>query len=924
MKIAFKSNNSMGRAGQRLAAFSRLLRAAALHPSSQRIFRGRQELYIVAATTALACAFLMFLPTLGTIRGETADWPGFMLTLDVRNIWFPQFMEGYQRFHNGSLFGIDFLTHGGATSLAMRPNLLPFYPPFLASYVLFDISNVRTAGIVFVAIHVLHTFVGAFCALLLGRRYLGLSLAASVLFSAVYCLSFQAATYVMFTTSFFQAMLVPVVAYALCRLLTARSWLEPLLTSPVVVLYMMTSYGPTMAAGLVVSCIVVLIVFFARYRPRLRHSALPLLIGPFAACLIGALVAAPYYFGQADALNRVAVPAETLGQVAHEGAFNGQSLIIAFLQTIISGASTIEARLYWGLLPAAIILIGLAMLAYNRAAMQRTSAAMLGAALTAYVMSVLITLKSPWISDAFYYAVPLLGRMHLYSRYLLYSQIFLSLAVAICAGTIMSRATPRQRTLVFLGGFVFWIGGSLWVMTSEKAHHIISVSDLLPELFLAFVGTTILALGRNKWMVAAVAVPIVVVSLQPIYDYQRDYGQNKPEKRGTPEEIISFWDSTVSDTQAILSSTGKTLPKVLILSDVVDSYFPHNYSWMMSGRQKFMNYWGYDYHLALERDYWAMMGGWFGRYNREWVLRTGVDFIVWDAASKWKLGGFTADTVTFGATHPMGGGQFMTEVKYLEPPQIGQRSVALSLPESHPAVWRIDSVDGWRLEEGRMVATPEGATHQFGIVLKQRRGASFEISLDVRGSRAGSVSIAFGGQRSDPIPGDKPGRYSRRVDQVDGINDLWISGTPDFDGTLTNIVVREVTPNLPPPMTPTYDNGILRLEGNSGSTVTEFDTNWGTRIRAKVSGKSVARMVYQLWPSRYLHAYVDGHRANWTTIGNWPAFVEIPPGEHLFEIKFESKWSTLTRMAGIIYVAVLFLAIAFSVGLWAKHRWTSK
>ena len=122
--------------------------------------RPRFKTWHVALVTALVGTIAYYLPLLGALQPGHAHWPGFMLTGDQRMAYFPSFVEGYRRFWHGGLLGIDFLTDDGASVFAYRPNLMPFYPPFLLAYLLVDCSELRAGMLAYLTVHVLHQFVG--------------------------------------------------------------------------------------------------------------------------------------------------------------------------------------------------------------------------------------------------------------------------------------------------------------------------------------------------------------------------------------------------------------------------------------------------------------------------------------------------------------------------------------------------------------------------------------------------------------------------------------------------------------------------------------------------------------------------------------------------------------------------------------------
>ncbi len=873
-------------------------------PEKGRVYEvsveSKNALHRVATLTALFGSILFLLPILGSYRSGGSLWPGFMLTGDIRMLWFPHFVEGYHRFWQGSIFGVDFLTHGGSSNFGLRANVMAIYPPFLLTYLILPIDNVRVAGAAFCAMHVIHVYVGLYFSVMLARRFLGLGLGSSVLFAGLYILSYQAGLYVAFTPFFFQLTLVPLLAYTLCQLLYARRWTSSVAGSAIVVLYFLTSYGPTMAAGFCTAVLICLHVLYLEmklefdFRSSLRRLALPgLAIG------LALLIALPFYLGQGSFFALVPGAPKSLSFIAHGDSFNGRDLFAALSSSVL-GASPFEGRMYFGLVPVFVLVIGLTLIALNIEQAPRRIISTLAFSLGLFLFVLLISLGQDTIaSDTFFYTAPMLGQMHLYQRFLMFGQLFLSLSVASAAGYIVDVATARQRAFIFTGGLLSWFVVSFWLFASESPPKFIIANQLIAEVLLLFSAMATLALGRSQFAVAMIALPVLTSTLFPWYSLQRIFG-----KKEISQTHISYSRDQASRIAAALNVDGKVLPKVLNLSDDIDSFLPYNYGWLISRDFKFMNFSGYEQHLATENDYHQMMGGWYGRFNRNWILRTGADFVVWNAPSAWKLNQITIDTVTLGPTMHLGNGLMAARLKYVEAPSIGQKSVLLSFPEADPSAWRASTIDGWRLEGGRMQKTKEGLLHHFAVNLWPVKGATYEVSFDLIGSTKGHVIIAFGGVSGLPVPGNQQGRIAHRY-TVTGAGDLWFTGSPDFDGAVTNIVVREIADLPTDEWRPVFDNGMLRLEaGSKNAALTDFRTNWSTRLSATIKGTEPSRLVYLLWANYFMLPYVDGQAVSWVKKGGWPAYLEIPAGTHFFELRFVSGWVRALYIGSLAYFLI--------------------
>ena len=355
------------------------------------------------------------------------------------------------------------------------------------------------------------------------------------------------------------------------------------------------------------------------------------------------------------------------------------------------------------------------------------------------------------------------------------------------------------------------------------------------------------------------------------------------------------------------ANSNKALKKIITVYDGFMPYLPRNYPWQIEGRAKLLNFAGYEPHLSRVREYTALMGGNYGEYNRSWVLRTGTDFVAWNSASEPQLKSLTQDTITLGPTLKVSDQLSISKLIYSDAASSAPLPL-LSLTETRSDAWPVAlAMDGWERQGGRLVKVP-GKLNHFGIAVKQRKDSVYEVFLDVVGSTRGSISIALGGTRGDPILGNQPGRFGRAF-VSDGVNDLWINGTPDFDGAIANIVVRERDGLAKPQVL--FDNGVVRLEGNTGQAeLVGFTTDWSTHIRAGVSAQVSARLTYLLWPISYFVPFLDGKPLAWSRDGDGPAYLNIPPGDHVFEMRFSDRWLFVFRWVIWAYLILIVASLA--------------
>ncbi len=164
---------------------------------------------------------------------------------------------------------------------------------------------------------------------------------------------------------------------------------------------------------------------------------------------------------------------------------------------------------------------------------------------------------------------------------------------------------------------MIWLGSSLALVWFTDAYKLVVVERILPELLLAMAAATALAIGVVRW--PSPALPCSCCR-QPRTGL-RHAADLWPEIDLEPDDELRA--ATLASLASLLHVDGKILPKVLNVTDDVDAFLPHNQSWLVPGRLRYLNFSGYEPHLAMDRAYFDMMGAWYGRFNREWFCGPG-------------------------------------------------------------------------------------------------------------------------------------------------------------------------------------------------------------------------------------------------------------------------------------------------------------
>lgn len=860
-----------------------------------------------ALVTALVGTLAFYLPLVSALQPGNIHWPDFMLSHDQRVFYFPSFVEGYRRFWHGGISGLDFFTGDGASVYAFRPNLLPYYPPYLLGYLLFDCADLKTGMLVYLGINVLHEAVGLFFTVVFVRRYLGLSSGAAVLAATIFGLTYYSSVYIVFATFYFQMMLLPVAACTLCWLTRTRSRLAPVLASAVFVVYALTNYGPTMLAGLGLAVTAALTSLYVQPdETRARRWAS--LIRPTASLALAGLVCAPYFAGQLAFKAVIAPTADDIDQVAHSLAFSGFDLLNGLSQfTDIHRAKT-ESTIAWGAIPVFLCAFGLDVLLWRSATIAPRLLRAAGAAALVYLVSLSTTLGTSLmtVADAFYYAVPILGKMHIFQRYLIFSQFFFAIVVAAMASIAVFHATPAMRRGAAYAGLAVWLGVTAACLIWPPQTPTFAVGELLTELFLVAVAAIAVAVAPPTAAFLTVSALCAVVGLYS--DYTLPLAFNKPaglasEPAATGPEV----DAIAAFVTA--QGEGKALSKVVVASSAIPTYFNRNLPWLLGSRVRMMNFQGYPPHLAVLADYAARWST-YGVFDVPWMETAGVDFIYWNDATGGPVAALTSRGFTIGPTLDLPFGNHLGKLRMPSSATVPLLDLGTDPAKPWPNAM---ALDGWAVE-GRTLLKIPGRENRFGYHVDQQPGHSYDVSLDVDAGSSGRLTIAFGNTIIESVNVTGSTHIKKQVTTTTA-GDLWITAAPEFKGSLSQISVQAADVAS----TVSFDNGLLRVAGGD-DPVQAFSTDYTHRLALQTEADVPVSVTYLLWPNPYMVPYLDGAPVAWTDDAARPVSLAVPAGRHIVEVRFVSRAATLFFWSGVAYLVLLAAATAAALARGRSRR----
>lgn len=573
---------------------------------------------------ALFLSFLIFSPLLLEKHSQ------FNFLGDLHQLYFPQFVEGYHMARSGALAGIDFLTNNGASAYFLRPNIPVWYPPYQLTYFLFRFESIESLVKAFILILFAHSIVSIYVCMRLGRRCFQLEFG-SLLFASLY--TFAVARWIHLTPFYFVATLFPLVIYIALRSAGESRWWRLALFSVPYTLMFLSGYIPLSVHAVSIALLFAGLFLWHvntengegfSWRPLFRLLAPPALAG---------LVVLPLYLAIVLYTRLTPFLPDGVWSAAHQFAYNVQELF-ALLTRAVPGKEPEAPHILLGLVPFLFVALGFSQ--RRRFTMSSFEVRLLSVSLAIFVFHLLLPFgQLSGLPDFLYYLVPGVGRMHIYGRYLVVTSLFFFLAVAITFKHIV-----QKRAELPIGR---WLAGVclaiLVVFVSNPIAHPGFVYPQRLVIELLMVGLVLLALAARQSFYAiagAVAMSFLIQATMfnvfnsynietpspyknsVVFSKQRRDGLNDYFKQHSDKQLIKFADLTLS----IEKFNGVIL----------------NYPWMVQGSVKLSNYMGYELGLSVDKDYLVRFP-YFGTVSVPWLLRTGADFVIYDAPAWTKYAG---------------------------------------------------------------------------------------------------------------------------------------------------------------------------------------------------------------------------------------------------------------------------------------------
>jgi hypothetical protein len=534
---------------------------------------------------------------------------------DLVALYKAQLFHLHNIIRDGNWFsGVDFLTSNGATVFSLRPNIITVAPFFLLGMSIFKVTF-SSIDILIGTVVMLHCFAALTFCQLLGIRFFQLDRWSSLFFAVLYTFSWATIVAHAFTPFYLAVTLFPALLFTCLMSYEVKSKSNLFLLSIVYILVLLSGYVPLALFAMLLTALFGLIyVFYIK-------GALPQkgnIIRMFIPMGIAVLMVLPFYLALFINFKQASSVSTSLFFSAHQLAVL-PSDVLSSLTPLSSWVAKkpVESMFFWGLIPLSILGLFVFSQKHSSKYQDSTSGRLFITAFLIYVLSLIIVFGVYLrVSDVFYYLFPFIGKMHIYQRYMLFTNFFFALLVALALQYITKENVVRYIKIALLISIIALFMGCYMARIDGAFSQYFIVELLLLCLFLG--GLLVLDNKRIKIIATIFVLALALTNMMQVYDPQLRINvimNNVVEQ----ENLINF----------LRNNSNKEIIKYENLTSTINPYIPRNYPWIIKGRIKLSNYYGYEPHMGRANGYNPLFPM-YGTINWDWLRRTGCQFIIYD------------------------------------------------------------------------------------------------------------------------------------------------------------------------------------------------------------------------------------------------------------------------------------------------------
>jgi hypothetical protein len=584
---------------------------------------------------SLLVTLLFYFPALR----ESARNAGFIYTGDVLGFYWPSLVKLHALLSNWNFDAVDFSLFNGSSDFFLTSNFFGVHPWFVLHALLTPAAKVtqwHVAKVLVIACAV-HTFLACYFSLRLLKEFFGLPFWMAAFVAIGFGFSLYQVNYLGEPMFIFCASAMAWSAHAALVFERERTLRRFVLAVLPPLIGFLGGYIPigAVSVGFGVLLVGARIFLFdpspVAAAQRIRTFAVAM--APFAAA---SLLVGPYLLGLYLYLKETpSALVPSLFFSAHQLADLPQSILRLISGRFVQPGPHYEASMHWGMVGVAIMV--LFFVDRQRALLTLTAAdwRLLKLSAVIYFVTVLSTFgEFSALADMVYYFVPQVGKMHIYQRFLIVTQLFFCLMLALMLKSVVqNRHTMPIGTLAAVFAISALVVSYLLGRHADWSREAGLNNWLVMELLFAFVFTMALAFAGERFIYTAA----IVLFTLPVLDRMYEMSAN-PWRL---EEQVHLHPAVLKDAererlvQYLRRFSDKDLVKYVDITPMwagpgVETFYK-NFPYFVLKEIRLSSYHGFNFYLSPRLHYMELnpvQGMNELSPDWEWVAQGGADFIV--------------------------------------------------------------------------------------------------------------------------------------------------------------------------------------------------------------------------------------------------------------------------------------------------------
>lgn len=588
-------------------------------------------MHILAAFVVL----LVFYPQLKS-WGANA---GFLYTGDVLGYYMPAIIKTHALIHSGNWAGaIDYSLFNGGSEFYLSPNFFSYHPLLwlICSLIPNGVMSQQLASFILLILVVFHSYLSLLFSFKLLTQYFGFNKSMAAFAALTYTFSHYYASALGQPPFIFSTIILPWIIYSALQFHENPTAKNMVVATLPVIFVTLGGYLPLGLATLGLALLVAVfkvnhlneesITVLAYCKSALR-CAMPFTL---ALVILSPFLLAIFQYHQSTSSSKV----PWLFYSAHQLADTPQGWLKAVSFYLGVQSRVHEFTLTIGLIPLSIGMIFI----FSKGAyvhIKPIEWRLLKFCLIIYALVVLASYGDySALSDMVFYYVPQIGKMHIYQRFYIFTNLFFMMAVALMLKAIAIEK-PFFSTRIVLGLAIFLMCYvSIELLFGESKFKGITLNNhFLFEIFLLIVFLGLLTFPGKSLVILVAAVLATLPSLNQHYDLSA--GGNTFENQYNRQQL-SFDGPARRSLLDFLSKFDKDVVKYIDLTPMWGSGgfepFAKSYPYFLQNKKRVSSYGGFTFYLSAKADYldrMPVMGESISvKPDWEYLRNTGADFAI--------------------------------------------------------------------------------------------------------------------------------------------------------------------------------------------------------------------------------------------------------------------------------------------------------